>query len=563
MQSYFRNSLFIIAVIFSAISNAQTKQQGDDIIINALRDELDRNMKELKLPEFDKPFFMMYGLQDLRVGSITSTLGSLQHSSMNQQRFKTNTRILVGDYSFNDESLEDNLFSSPTAIEIGLPLEDDYLGIRRAFWSTSDKVYRDAARHFSKHKETLKESGKALADLPHRWFAKSEPVRLVNTLERSSFNIAEWETLARNLSARFLKHPSILNSAVMIQFTEGYQYLVSSEGTVARIPISEVSLGVIGQSKNDDGEFGMDRIIHLAKTPGQLPKEAALADEIDKMIVRIEAQTSIPKFTDEYTGPVLFMGGMVAELFSNTLLQGRGEGIFASDNIPKLKGYQYDQSSSSMEGKIGKNVVHESMTIKVKPKLKSFQGVDLLGSFDMDDEAIVPADELVVVENGVLKTLLNNRTLTNTTQIANGFGSGPGVIEVTIAQKNTDKVLKEKLLAQAKKEGLDYAIIVRDEPAFGMGLLNVYKVSVTDGKEELYRQAVIAKLNFKTLKHILGASDKYQALNISPEGNFNQGNHQGMTSYIVPQAVLVEEADVKSFNMPTLKEENYVSNPLK
>jgi hypothetical protein len=34
-------------------------------------------------------------------------------------------------------------------------------------------------------------------------------------------------------------------------------------------------------------------------------------------------------------------------------------------------------------------------------------------------------------------------------------------------------------------------------------------------------------------------------------------------SLIVPQAVLLQEMDIQPFRMPSLKEEEYVSNPLK
>jgi hypothetical protein len=175
---------------------------------------------------------------------------------------------------------------------------------------------------------------------------------------------------------------------------------------------------------------------------------------------------------------------------------------------------------------------------------------------------VVPADEFTLVEKGVLKNLMNNRTLTDARQSANGFGDGPGVIEVTINQKNSEKALKDKLIAQAKKEGLDYAIIVRDEPYFGQGLVNVYKVNVRDGKEEFVRNAILNPGNLKTLKRILGASGKSQAYNLAGNDN-GLGLDVGMVSYIVPDALLLEEMELQPFRMPLLKEEVFVKSPLK
>ena len=179
MKRFFHYTLLLI--IATTISSF-AQEQSDDIILKAMQDELTRNMKELKLPDYDKPFFIMYSIQDQKSYTITATLGSIVRSTEKSFRFKSNTRVLVGDYAFNDESLEDNLTSAPTALEINLPLDDDYMGIRRSLWSSTDKVYRDAARHFQRHQQTLKESGKALSDIPHRSFAKGTPVKLVSTL---------------------------------------------------------------------------------------------------------------------------------------------------------------------------------------------------------------------------------------------------------------------------------------------------------------------------------------------------------------------------------------------
>lgn len=558
MKFYLR----FILIILTLQASAQAQQPNDDVIVKAMQDELKRNMEELSLPNLDKPFFIMYGISDQKSYSIMATLGSIIQSTENQQRFKSTTRVLVGDYSFNDESLEDNLFSGPTAREINLPLDADYNGIRRSFWSATDKVYRDAARHFARHKETLKETGKTLKEIPHRSFAKSAPVVRMAPLPATTFNKTAWEQKARNFSSLFLKDPSIINSAVMVQYSEGYEYLVNSEGTLAKLPVSLITFAALCQSKNAEGEFTIKQIMHMARSSEKLPSEEQLTKEIQNMIADMQTLANTPKFDDEYSGPVLLMGSAVAELFSRALFESR-ESILANDNITPLTGFQFEEEMAAMDGKIGKSIFNEAITIKAKPKLRSYNGIDLLGSYEMDSEGIVPADEVVVVQNGVLKTLLNNRTLTHPTQTANGFSSGPGVLEITLTHKQSEKVLKEKLLAQAKKEGLDYAIIVRDAPGFGFGLMNVYKVYVKDGKEQYMRNAILNPTNVKTLKRILGASSQYQAHNLGGSLNVASGGSSQVMSLIVPQAVLLQEMDIQPFRMPSLKEEEYVSNPLK
>lgn len=558
-MTFLRRSLLFIFLCPMAVGMAQDHLK-EEVMLRAMKDELDKNKRALQLQDLDKPFFILYRVVDQKNYFISSMLGSLVKSSEVPSRNKNNVRILVGDYAFNDESLEDDLYSSPTAHEINLPLEDDYYGIRRAFWSTTDNVYRSAARHFKKHQETLKETGKSLQEIPHRSFAKAPAVTIQKSLNTTPFEKEKWEGVTRNLSALFLDHPSIENSVVMVQYVEGYEYTVTSEGTLAKIPFSLAKFLAVAQSKNANGEFALEQVEHTTRFHQQLPSEQQLAMEITKMLDGMKEQAKLPALDEEYTGPVLLLGPSVASVFSSTLLGGR-ESLMASDNIRKLSGYQFDNDMYSLESKIGKSILHESFTIKAKPHLSTFKYIDLLGSFEMDDEGIVPAAELTLVEKGILKNLMNNRTLTNEQQSANGLGSGPGVLEVTLDMKDSETALKTKLLAQAKKEGLDYAIIVREETGIRQGLLNVYKIFVEDGREEMVRYAMLNPGNFKTLKKILGATANYQAHNIGMGGG-GYGMEPTMLSLIVPAGLLVEEMSLQPLRMPSLKQEEYVKSPL-
>lgn len=555
--SFLTRALSILLIFFTCSSPSIAQQPQDDVLLSAMRDELDRNLKGLSQPGYDAPFFIMYGIQEQKTWSINAVLGSISKSTETRQRFRTNTRVLVGDYSFNDESLEDNLFSSPTALEINLPIDDDYAGIRRSFWSATDKVYRDAARHFKRHQETLKETGRRLDEIPHRSFAQAPAVKLVSGLTPYSFNKTEWENKLREISAVFLNDPSIQNSGVMLEYTEGHRYLVNSEGTVAKLPFRMATLMIGAQTKNEEGEFAMVNAMELAEMPDEFPSVQELTKTVDKIMAELEKESSVAVLEEEYSGPVLLIGPAVAHVFSSAILGGN-ESIMANDNVAKLTGYQFDRGMMSMDGKIGKSIVNESITVKATPKVKTFEGVRLFGGFEMDSEGIVPADELVVIENGVLRSLLNNRTITDPSQKANGYASGPGVLEITVAKKNSEDELKRMLLARAKEEGLDYAMIVREVPGFGIGLMNVYQVAVADGSEELVRSAMFSDPGMKMMRRVLGASDQYQAQNLAS----GFGPSRNIVSVICPQALLIEEMEIMPFRMPTLKEKQYVSNPL-
>ena len=552
-------SLLILIFIAATLPSASAQEKTGNILIDAMSDELQRSMQELSLPPFEKPFFMMYGIQDQSVHNISATLGSLAHSTEIRNRFRTNSRVLVGSYEFNDESLEDDLFSPGTMLDIQPPLDDDYMGIRRSFWSITDNVYRSAARHYQKHQETLKASGKALKDIPHRSFAKVEPTVLLLNETTYNWDRSYWEKYVRDLSGLFLGHPNIETSMVNLSFIHGERYAVNTEGTKFKVPFSTAVLNVVAQCKNQRGEMAFDQLTKYFRTPEPLKDLPAMSARVNEMITKLESQFSIPLFEEDYSGPVLIAGPAVADLLSGAILRGQ-ENIMADDQIQKLTGYQFNRASQ-FDSKIGKPVVHESLSVKAKPKLREFQGVDLLGSFAIDNEGVVPSDEEVVISHGVLKALLNNRTLTSPTQRANGFSNGPGVIEVTSTIGDTEKQLKDKLLAKAKAAGLDYAIIIRDRSLMGTGFMMVNKIYVDDGREEPIRQVYIEAFEMRNLKKIGGASQKSSAYNVSLN-QMGGGDPAAIVSLIVPDQILIEELDIKPMSLPLFHQEEYVPNPL-
>jgi hypothetical protein len=69
-------------------------------------------------------------------------------------------------------------------------------------------------------------------------------------------------------------------------------------------------------------------------------------------------------------------------------------------------------------------------------------------------------------------------------------------------------------------------------------------------------------MNLKTLKRILGASDKYVPHNLNAPDFQELGQRGGAGSFVVPEAILLEELEIKPVQIPILKEEEYVTNPL-
>ena len=132
---------------------------------------------------------------------------------------------------------------------------------------------------------------------------------------------------------------------------------------------------------------------------------------------------------------------------------------------------------------------------------------------------------------------------------------------MTSTMRDNEKQLKDKLLAKAKAEGLDYAIIIRDRSLMGTGFMKVYKTYVDDGREEPIREVYIEALEMRTLRKVAGASEKCSAYNV----NLNQmggGDPSAVVSLIVPDQMLIEELDIKPMRLPLFHQKEYVPNPI-
>ena len=539
-----RNLLIItvLAFPFTALS------QDDNVILRAMKDELARSMAELKYENHEKPFYISYTVDDAKVFSVYSSLGGLYGSRDFRTREK-GVRILVGDYEFNDESLDNNQSSDPSVLEIEMPLDDDYYGIRRSLWTSTDNVYKGAAQKYKKHQATLKEKNKPLSEIPHRTFAKFPPHQTLLPIAEFTIDKKKWEDQCRELSSYFKEIEALESSNVFVTFSRITRYFVNSEGTTAIIPETVASFHCSAQVKSKQNTAINAQTTRYARTLDELPSFAELQKEVREIVEKLKNTAETKPLEDEYTGPVLFIGEPVVQVFTNTVFA-----LAASNMLQGQDNYGLEDNSTT-ENKLGKNFIDPSISIKVTPTLKSFQGKGVIGSFVMDGEGVKPADETILVEKGVLKNLMNDRSLTKSDQVANGFSEGPGVIQVSIANGTTVSSLKEKLIATAKAEGLEFALIIKGK-ASPMVQTEIFKVDVATGKEEALSPARMKPIQSKDLKRLTATSS--QTLHHVPLSRNN------VVSAIVPEAVLIEEVEVAPFKSSYQNDDvEYVSSPLK
>ena len=93
----------IMALVFPAW--ADDTNHSREIIMSAMRDEMNRSLGRLEIKGMERPFFISYNIFDSSATEILATLGSVVRTSETRNRNHI-VRVMVGDYTLNDENFQ-------------------------------------------------------------------------------------------------------------------------------------------------------------------------------------------------------------------------------------------------------------------------------------------------------------------------------------------------------------------------------------------------------------------------------------------------------------------------
>jgi predicted Zn-dependent protease len=573
----------LILILFRPAVSPAKKQPTRDIIRSAMRDELERNIARLNLEDMERPFFISYNLYDVKTVEITATLGAIVESDENRFR-NHNVRLMVGGYAMNDENFQGGGSGSGSSMlrGISLPIEDDYNSIRRSLWIATDNTYKRAAELFELKKAALEQQTLIGEEARLDDFSRAPSVTRIEPPRTFPVNRKKWEKTAREISEIFQAYPDIYSSQVRIFFYQADLFFMNSEGTEVVQPLTLAAIQINAYTQAVDGEPLSDHVMFYDSVPKGLPPLREIQKAANTMVEELLTLRDAPVFDESYFGPVMLEGQAAAEFFSQRLFGGKTGLIAERKPITSTSGRMgYRRADGeTLEDRIDRRILARDLTVKSLPGLEKFLGQNLLGSYSVDLEGIIPPEEIVLVENGILKTLLNNRTPTSKVRESNGHQRpviggngwtsstlGPGVISVSTSEGKSHEELKKELLSRAREEGMDYGILIRKvkppvtgtqytDPMVQMTMsfggsagtnitepVLLYRVYVEDGREEPVRSVTLGGVSLTTLRHIAAVSEKQFVYNTLVTSNWSSGIP---ASVIVPHAVLLEELEVKN-----------------
>lgn len=581
-MNYIKKLIFLFSLL--AIGFSIKAQNQDDPIWKALNDELSRNMKNLSYLDYEKPFFIGYTIGSSEHGVVLGSLGAIILSNEN----KLNTemiRVMVGNYKVCDENFQnENDNVNYNGGNIPLPVDNDYYGIRRTLWIQTDKVYKAAGETYKAKMYILKRNNIAIDSLIPD-FSQAPVTKLRLEGANFTYNKAAWEEKVRAISSYFSKYPGIDDSGVSFRFAKVNTYMVNSEGSEVKSPLNVAIISVSATTKSRDGFPLSDKIEFISLTPNEIPDNKWFENEINLLAERLIKLKDADVLTSNYSGPVLFLDQAASELVSASLfsqddpLIAIREPLYADRNMKIFTG----NNPTLLEAKQNKKVVSNDLTVKALPFLEKFENEKLVGHFKIDAEGVVPPKEITLIENGMLKNLLSDRTPTRMMPNSNGhkrfaffnngvsYITGPGIIELSSKKTLSHEELKNQLIEKAKDEGLDYAIIVKRVIQRAVNYpVEIYKVSLSDGKETLLRPASIGSISLSTLRKCIGVSNHNVAYNtmvsVGPDNSALSTLTPDITglptTFISPDGILIEELELKTAPRNLSVENTIVPNPV-
>jgi TldD protein len=487
-------------------------------VLTAMQDELGRSMDALAKAD-PAVYFISYTVADREEAEVSGSNGALLTSSDNRARWlEVQTR--VGTYQLDDTHKVGDRPPSWTSPGTSATVDEDIPILRREIWRETDRQYRAASEALIKVK-TSQQVQVQTAEGAAPDFSREAPHTFIGPRLEIHVDRKPWEERVRRYTAAFSKSPAVLNSIATFTALGTNQYQANSEGTKLAFGQVHYRLELYVQSKAPDG-MDINRYANFDwLDPKSAPDDKTVFATIDQLLKETVALDNAP-LVDPFAGPAL-LTGRAAAVFFHEVFGHRAEGFRQKDI----------SEGQTFTSKVGQPILPDFISIKDDPTEATLNGQMLLGNYAYDDEG-VPAENVPLVDHGVLKTFLMSRSpLVNIPQ-SNGHGrrqlgyvpvARQGNLIVSSSKTMTDAQLRAKLIDLAKEQGKPFGLLIDDiaggftftgrgQPqAFQVTPLVVYKVFADGRPDELVRGVDIVGTPLVSLTNIVATGDKQEIFN--------------------------------------------------
>lgn len=499
------------------------------------------------LSKGDPPvYFISYTLSDRQYSSVQGSNGALLASSDDLGRWlEVQTR--TGTYELDDTHKLADRQPSWTSPGTSTVLDDDIPVLRREIWRETDRQYRAASQALIKV-QTSQQVQVQTAEGSAPDFSPEAARTSVGPRVEIHVDRKPWEEKVRRYTAAFSKSPDVLNSIATFSAQGTNQYQVTSEGTKLGFGLVHYRLELYVQSKAPDG-MDINRFANFDwLDPKDAPDDKVVFARIATMLKETAGLDRAP-LIDPYAGPAL-LTGRASAVFFHEVFGHRAEGFRQKDI----------NEGQTFTSKIGEQILPDFLSIKDDPTEASLGGQMLLGNYPFDDEG-VPAQNVQLVDHGVLKTFLMGRSPLVGIPHSNGHGrrqlgyvpvARQGNLIVSSSKTVTNAQLRQKLIELVKEQNKPFGLLIDDiaggftftgrgnPQAFQVLPLVVYKVFPDGRPDELVRGVDIVGTPLVSLTKIVATGDTQEIFN----GYCGAESGSVPVSAVAP-AILISELEVQ------------------
>lgn len=522
MQKRFSTKRLLIVILVFLATISGTANAQNDSLLNILRDELNREMTQLKKAEIP-PYYIDYHVHDVQSANISASFGSLTYS--NEDRGRTmGVNIKIGDYQFdNTHQLEEydggEIQENYNGYDGGgngyLPVDNGRKPIAYLLWKNTEASYRKAlATYKVVTSATSKPVKSSVPDFskeePERYFEKELPPLA------TAYNRAKWEEIVRKASALFGPNKDIIEATVSLSAILDRKYFVSTEGAEVVENQLQFYVFVHASVRATDGDVLPLHKSYFGFNEGQLPSFDEMAGDIRIMIDKLNLLKTAP-IAEPYSGPAI-LDAQTAGVFFHEIFGHRVEGHRLRDEM----------DGQTFKAQIDQKVLPPYLSVVFDPTLNTYQETPLNGYYHFDDEG-VRGQRVLSVDKGVLKAFLMSRSPLEKQLTSNGHGRASAgatsvsrqsnlIVETT--RSHTTEELRKMLIRECKKQGKTYGYLFKDvmggftntarymPNAFNIFPTGVYRI-YTDGRpDELVRGVDLIGTPLAMFSEIAAAGNK-------------------------------------------------------
>ncbi|HLW80841.1 MAG TPA: metallopeptidase TldD-related protein [Candidatus Acidoferrales bacterium] len=464
-------------------------------------------------------YFISYTVSDLDSVEVSGSNGALLSSDETRDRWlEVQTR--VGSYDLdNTHKIEgrDSAWYSPGT---EATLDNDVPLLRREIWLETDKQYRAAVQAYIAV-QTSKEVQAQSSEQRAPDFSHEPPHVSIGTPLSFHVDRKPWEARVREYTAAFSASPAVMNSIATFTARLVNQYFVNSDGSKIAFGQIHYRLELFVQGKAPDG-MDLQRYANYDWVdPSKAPTDATVLKQVHILSEQIAALEKAP-LVEPFAGPTL-LTGRAAAVFFHEVLGHRLEGFRQKDV----------SEGQTFTSKVGQQILPSFITVRDDPTTKEIRGQVLLGYYPFDDEGI-PAQNVTLVDHGVLKNFLLSRSPLVNFPHSNGHGRrqlgyqpiarmGNTIVESDKTMSNA--ALRKLFIEEIRKQGKPFGLLIDDiaggftftgraaPQAFQVQPLIVYKVFADGRPDELVRGVNIVGTPLISITKIIATGDTPEVFN--------------------------------------------------